>query len=81
MQVFFDYHPVCYNVRMTYREEVMSTLESGVANDYIDRSFTLTFNLTGLIGGRDAAVASAGDTGEWSGRHVSATAAPAHCRI
>ena len=50
--LFLDYHPVCYAVRLSVEETVASVLENGAETFFVDRKFSLSFNLLGLVGGR-----------------------------
>jgi hypothetical protein len=50
-EVFVEYHPICYAVRVSYSEQVASTLVGGLQTYYLDRRFRISFDLSGLVGG------------------------------
>jgi hypothetical protein len=50
-EVFVEYHPACYLVRVSYLEQVDSTLQGATPTFYLDRRFSITFELSGLVGG------------------------------
>lgn len=93
-ELFVEYRPVCYALRLSYTEQVVSTLESGSERFYLDRHLALSFDLIGLVGGptRAAAPAPTAATGAAAGFHPDRAAAaatfngtadasrPAHCR-
>jgi hypothetical protein len=84
-EVYVEYRPVCYALRFSYAEQVNSTLENGTEKFFVDRHFSVSFDLVGLVGGPLQAAplpglpaASYGSTPSTAAAHGSV---PAHCRI
>lgn len=50
-QAFLDFRSVCYSARVTYAENVDSTVENRKRVYFVDRRILFTFTLTGLQGG------------------------------
>ena len=50
-ELFVDYHPICYAVRASYKEEVVAAPTVGTTTFYVNRRFLLTFDLAGFVGG------------------------------
>ncbi len=50
-ELFVDYHPICYAVRANYKEEVVAAATAGAPTFYVNRSFVITFDLAGFVGG------------------------------
>jgi hypothetical protein len=48
-EAYIDYHPNCYAVRLSYQEQLDSTVEGDSLEYFVDRRILLTFNLGGLF--------------------------------
>lgn len=58
--VFFDFHPICYSIRLSYEESLEVTQEGGVDRYFVNRRVFLSFDLASLFSARQERVVSTG---------------------
>jgi hypothetical protein len=74
-QLFVEYHPICYAVRLSYEEAVNPFIEDGETRYSLDRRVRLSFNLRGLGAARQGppSLFTPAGTGATVGRMDTAT--------
>jgi LPS transport system D len=75
--LYLDYRPDCYGLRASYRESVVAVPQGGAYTFYVDRSFKLIFDLSGLVGGASRAPASPSSAPSFTA--AADDPPPAHC--
>jgi hypothetical protein len=58
--VFFDFHPICYSIRLSYEESLEVTQEAGVDRYFVNRRVFLSFDLASLLSASQERVISTG---------------------
>ncbi len=59
-QMFLDFHPICYRLRLSYQESLELTQENGKDRFFVNRKAAITFDLGGLLQGTSQQVISSG---------------------